>query len=126
MSYLSERFEMAVCALVGDGTVKQRLADAYDEHLGDLDSDEFPTDLRQDFETLYDALHCIRPESRGSPVRASIRKMSAVEADVHAGAIFKLYSELLHNGKVNGSLSVVRKKQEQQDTPLPRFLSSVD
>jgi len=123
MSYLSERFEVAIFALVGEGPIKQRLAEAYIEHLGDLDSREFPSDLRQDFSALYDALHRVNPGGKDSCVRASIRKMSAVEADVHAEMIVKLYSELLRNGRVNSPLSVVSKKE---DKPLPRFLASVD
>ena len=123
MSYLSERFEVAIFALVGEGSIKQRLAEAYIEHLGDLDSREFPSDLRQDFSALYSALHRVNPSGKDSCVRASIRKMSAVEADVHAEMIVKLYSELLRNGRVNGPLSVVSKKE---DKPLPRFLASVD
>ena len=123
MSYLSERFEVAIFALVVEGPIKQRLAEAYIEHLGDLDSREFPSDLRQDFSALYDALHRVNPGGKDSCVRASIRKMSAVEADVHAEMIVKLYSELLRNGRVNSPLSVVSKKE---DRPLPRFLTSVD
>ena len=123
MSYLSERFEVAIFSLVGEGSIKQRLAEAYIEHLGDLDSREFPSDLRQDFSALYSALHRVNPGGKDSCVRASIRKMSAVEADVHAEMIVKLYSELLRNGRVNGPLSVVSKKE---DKPLPRFLASVD
>ncbi len=123
MSYLSERFEVAIHALVGEGPIKQRLAEAYIEHLGDLDSKEFPFDLRQDFDALYDALHCVNPDGKDSCVRASIRKMSVVEVDVHAEAIVKLYSELLRGGRVNGPLSVVGKKESK---PLPRFLASVD
>ena len=123
MSYLSERFEVAIFSLVGEGPIKQRLAEAYIEHLGDLDSREFPSDLRQDFSALYSALHRVNPGGKDSCVRASIRKMSAVEADVHAEMIVKLYSELLRNGRVNGPLSVVSKKE---DKPLPRFLASVD
>ena len=114
---------MAIFSLVGEGPIKQRLAEAYIEHLGDLDSREFPSDLRQDFSALYSALHRVNPGGKDSCVRASIRKMSAVEADVHAEMIVKLYSELLRNGRVNGPLSVVSKKE---DKPLPRFLASVD
>ena len=114
---------MAIRALVGEGSIKQRLAEAYIEHLGDLDSKEFPSDLRQDFTVLYDALHRVNPGGKDSCVRASIRKMSVVEADVHAEMIVKLYSELLRNGRVNSPLSVVSKKE---DKPLPRFLASVD
>ncbi len=123
MSYLSERFKVAIFALVGEGPIKHRLAEAYIEHLGDLDSREFPSDLRQDFSTLYDALHRVSPGGKDSCVRASIRKMSVVEADVHAETIVKLYSELLRNSGASGSLSVVSKKE---DKPLPRFLASVD
>jgi len=123
MSYLSERFKVAIFALVGEGPIKQRLAEAYIEHLGDLDSEEFPSDLRQDFMALHDALHYVRPGGKDSCIRASIRKMSAMEADIHAEMIVRIYSELLRNDRVNDPLSIVSKKDNK---PLPRFLASVD
>ena len=49
MSDLDERFEAAVFALVGEGSVKDRLVTAYLKHLDDLESDELPQGLRKRF-----------------------------------------------------------------------------
>ena len=54
MSYPAERFEAAVSALVGEGSVKNRLIAAYAEHLDDLENSALPQGLRTKFEHLPD------------------------------------------------------------------------
>ena len=66
MPYLAERFESAVSALVGEGSVKDRLVTAYIEHLDDLESGELPQDMRISFEGLQTALHAVTPTGRDS------------------------------------------------------------
>jgi len=94
MPYLDQRFEAAVSALVGEGSVKDRLVTAYLEHLDDLESDELPKGLRNKFEDLDTTLHAVTPV-RGEPcVRATIRKMSKLQAGNHARTIVSLYADL--------------------------------
>ena len=94
MPYLDERFEAAVFTLVGEGSVKDRLVTAYLKHLDDLERDELPRGLRKKFEDLDATLHAVTPV-RGEPrARATIRKMSKLQAGKHARTIVSLYADL--------------------------------
>jgi hypothetical protein len=107
MSYLAERFQAAVTELVGDGPIKERLASAYVENLDDLENTEFPTDLREAFTRLQSALHAERPVGREACVRATVRKMSSIQARGHAGTIVMLHAELVRYGQRAEPLRVV-------------------
>ena len=119
MSYLAERFQAAVSALVGDGSIKERLAIAYIENLDDLEETEFPAELRDTFESLQSALHAERPIGREPCVRATVRKMSAPEAKSHAGTIVLLYAALVRQGERAEPLRVV----EGHGSKPPKFLA---
>jgi len=95
MLHLTERFAQAVQTLVGDGPIKQRLSQAFAEHLGDLDETAFPVGLRRDFADLQAALSRIEPAGNETRVRANVQKMSTTEAGSHAGTIVRLYAVLL-------------------------------
>jgi len=118
MSYLAERFQAAVSVLVGDGSIKERLAVAYVENLDDLEDTEFPADLRDAFDGLQAALHAERPVGREPCVRATVRKMSSLEAKGHAGTIVLLYAALVRHGERAEPLRVV----DSSPKP-PKFLS---
>ncbi len=113
MPYLAERFEAAVSALVGDGSVKDRLAAAYSEHLDDLESSELPRSLRTRFEDLHTALHAVTPTGREPCVRATIRKMSTLQAGSHARTIVSLYAELVCHGERAEFQEVVNGEREK-------------
>ena len=119
MSYLAERFHAAVTALVGDGPLKERLAAAYVENLDDLESTEFPTELRTTFNDLQAALHAERPVGREPCVRATVRKMSSAQARSHADTIVILYAELVRHGQRAEPLRVVTTARQKP----PKFLS---
>ncbi len=119
MPYLAERFEAAVSSLVAEGSVKDRLAAAYSEHLDDLDSSELPQGLRSEFDTLYTALHAVTPIGKEPCVRATIRKMSRLQAGGHARTILSLYVDLVASGKRSEPLLVVNGKRKK----APRFVS---
>jgi hypothetical protein len=95
MSQLTERFADAVRTLVCDGAVKVRLIRAFTDQLKDLDQSDFPAGLRRKFAELYAALTRVDPVGNDDRVRASVQKMSAVEAGHYANAIVQLYAELL-------------------------------
>ncbi len=99
MPYLDERFEAAVSALVGEGSVKDRLVAAYSEHLDDLADSELPPSLRTTFEDLHTALHATTPIGTEPCVRATIRKMSTLQAGNHAKTIVSLYADLVCHGE---------------------------
>jgi hypothetical protein len=103
----SQRFADAVHALIGDGPVKQRLAQAYASHLADLSDGDLPGPLRREFAELQAAMTRIAPVGSESRVRASVQKMSAADAAGHAGTILKLYVELVANVERAEPLKVV-------------------
>ena len=113
MPYLDERFEAAVSALVGEGSVKDRLVAAYSEHLDDLEDSELPRGLRTIFEDLHTALHAVKPTGREPRVRATIRKMSKLQAGNHARTILSLYADLVCHGKRAEPLKVVNDKRAE-------------
>ena len=116
MPYLDERFEAAVFTLVGEGSVKDRLATAYLGHLDDLESDQLPQGLRTRFEDLDTTLHAVTP-IRGEPcVKATIRKMSKPQAGSHARTIVSLYADLVCHGKRAEPLKVVNDKRKSIKT----------
>lgn len=119
MAHLVERFEAAVHALIGDGPVKQRLVQAYSEHLEDLRDVELPVNANGAFTELHAALHRVPPSGKETPVKASVQKMSASEVVWHAETILRLYAELLGQARRPEPLRVVEVPPQQ--TP-PRYL----
>ena len=95
MCQLSDNFYSAVRALAGDGSVKDRLANAYSENLEMLSEDDLPETIKPRFEGLRQAMHSAKPLSKESPVTASIRKMSPTEASRYATSIVAMFSELV-------------------------------
>jgi hypothetical protein len=118
MSNIVERFEAAVEVLIADGPVKQRLAKAYSDHLEDLRELELPIESSDAFSDLHAALHRVSPVGQEGPVKASVQKMSVLEAGWHAKTIFMLYGELLAAGRRVEPLTVV----ETVPIEPPRFL----
>ena len=119
MPYLAERFEAAVSALVAEGSVKDRLSAAYSEHLDDLETSELPQGLRTKFDDLHTALHAVTPIGREPCLKATIRKMSRLQAGNHARTIVSIYAELVCRGERAEPLKVVNGKRKK----APRFVS---
>lgn len=120
MSYLRQRFHAALQVLVGHADMKQRLAHAYLEHLGELDEQELPEGLRERFAELRETLHRVAPLNGEGPVRASIRKMSLQDAAECAGIILDLHAEIAADPEATVPLRVV--DQEDEAPPVPKFL----
>jgi len=119
MPYLAERFEAAVSALVAEGSVKDRLSAAYLEHLDDLETSELPQGLRAKFDDLHTALHAVTPIGREPCIKATIRKMSRLQAGNHARTIVSIYAELACRDERAEPLKVVNGKRKK----APRFVS---
>ena len=90
----------AILVLAQDGSVKDRLADAFTRHLGLLDPEQLPAEARPEFIALRTAMSRERPLPRESGARASARKMSADEAAMHAARVVKLYVMLARRAPV--------------------------
>jgi hypothetical protein len=113
-----QRFAEAVDALIADGPVKQRLANAYAQHLADLADADLPAALRREFGELQAAMNRMAPAGSETRVRASVQKMSPAEATGHAATIVKLYVELLNGAERAEPLKVVAGPRKP-----PRFLT---
>jgi hypothetical protein len=86
-----ERLHSATVELAGAGPIKQRLFNAYVNHLASLDSDQVPREVRDDFGGLARAMHAVPPLPGEDTVRATIRKMSDGEANRHAVHIVNMF-----------------------------------
>jgi len=120
MCQLSNRFFSAVRTLSGDGSVKQRLARAYHDHLELLTDNDIPDAIRPEFEALRRAMHSVKPMHRESPVTASVRKMSADEASRHCTTIVSMFSALVRVKTTGESLSTKTRNATERAAKSPR------
>lgn len=118
MAYYAKRFEAAVRSLVSDGPVKQRLNQAYSDHLESLGDHDLPVSVRNAVSELHAAMHRVAPIGKETGVKASVQKMSPAEAARHAEAIVRIYVELLTHGDQSEPLKVVATEAK----PPPRYL----
>lgn len=94
MSAAWESLHLAARELASAACIKQRLKDAFSKHLKDLDAEELPRDLREQFRTLYARMTCVKPLRGETAVCATVRKMSNDEAADCAGSIVDLLGAL--------------------------------
>ena len=94
MNQHSDKFYAAVRTLAGHGPIKKRLTSAYDDNLVHLPSEELPESIRPGFELLRRTMLSVKPFGTESPVLATVRKMSATDANRCAKQIVAMYSEL--------------------------------
>ncbi len=113
MSTTWEQLEGAALSLARAGPIKDRLAEAFRSHLAEVNTEELPESLRQQFRVCHDALIRERPQPGEDAVRATVRKLSASEADELACFVVRLYGAYVRettreatrqNVVVNGTL----------------------
>jgi hypothetical protein len=80
MSSTWENFFAATAMLASAGPIKHRLLEAYRSHLADVDEDELPKEIRDEFCSLSTSMSCVRPLRGETAVQATVRKMSDREA----------------------------------------------
>ena len=111
MSTAWEKFQSATLSLARSGSIKDRLADAYRNHLADVLEEELPREIRDDFREVSCSLHRERPMLRGEDaVRATIRKMSNEEADRIACSVVRMFAAIPRSGapvRLNAAAQVV-------------------
>ena len=71
-----EQLESAAVSLARSGAIKDRLAEAYRNHLALVNAEELPAALREEFRACHDTLTRERPLRGEDAVRATVRKMS--------------------------------------------------
>ena len=114
-----DRFYAATAVLANHGYIKQRLIKAYEEHLEDIDDEDLPVTMKQEFADLRHDMHCRVPSNGEGRICASVRKMSAQEAGRCAVAIVSLYRQMLRHGDTSKAPSPVDADERR---PVPPFL----
>jgi hypothetical protein len=94
MSTAWEQLEAAALSLARARPIKERLADAYRNHLALVNADELPDALREEFRACHDALTRERPLRGEDAVRATVRKMSNQQADEVACSVVRLFAAM--------------------------------
>jgi hypothetical protein len=92
MSTTCAELEGAALSLARSGSIKDRLIDAYRNHLALVNTEELSEALRPDFVACRDALTHERPLRGEDAVRATVRKMSGQEADEVACSVVRLFA----------------------------------
>jgi hypothetical protein len=90
-----EQLEGAALSLARSGAIKDRLADAYRNHLAFVRVEDLPEVLREEFRACHDALTRERPLRGEDAVRATVRKMSGSEADELACTVVRLFAAIV-------------------------------
>lgn len=87
--------EGAALTLARSGSIKDRLADAYRNHLAQLDGEDFPETLRAQLRLCQSALTREHPLRGEDAVRATVRKMSTEEAEQLACTVMRLFAAMM-------------------------------
>jgi hypothetical protein len=87
-----DQLQQATLRLSQEGSLKERLAEAYAEHLLNIESPALPECVRNEFELLHAAMHSAAPQPRECVIRASVRKMSNVEVRMHAALVVRAFA----------------------------------
>jgi len=106
MSTALEEFEAVALSLARSGPIKDRLTDAYRNHLALVNPEELPAALRAEFHACHDALTRERPLPGEDAVRATVRKMSNHDADEVACAVVRLFAALARAALVERVLAM--------------------
>jgi hypothetical protein len=108
-----EKLQGATFSLARSGPLKDRLTDAYRNHLAHIDETDLPKELRDDFRILTDAMTREPPLVRGDdPFRATVRKMSNDQDEEVAMWVVKILCAL------RPAIGVYRSTQSAQIVPL--------
>jgi hypothetical protein len=108
MSTTLEKFRGAALSLARSGSIKDRLTDAYRNHLALVDENELPRELIPEFRAVNRALNRERPLLRGEDTfRATVRKMSKMEADEVASSVVRLFGAMSAEAEDQSSLNSI-------------------
>ena len=106
MPHHVDRFGTALSVLAGHGHIKNRLIQAFEDNLGDIEDDSLPRSIKQSFSRLRDRMTAVAPLNGEGPICASVRKMSIVEADECARMLVDIYGDLLRSKAVAGPVPI--------------------
>lgn len=97
MSDHVDRFLTAVSVMAGDGHIKQRLIQAYEDNLQGIECDELPVAARQQYADLRAMLQSVSPLNGEGAIRATVRKMSANDAEQCAKLMVGLLADVIRH-----------------------------
>ena len=90
-----DKFQGATLTLARSGPIKDRLVDAYRNHLASVCEEELPRAMREEFRAVSSTFNREAPMLRGEDAaRATVRKMSTDEADRLACSVVRIFSEI--------------------------------
>ena len=112
MSSTWEHFFAATAILASAGPIKARLAEAYRAHLANLNEDQLPKEIQDEFLSVSSRMSSVRPMRGETTFDATVRKMS----DSEAGRIAM---------RIVNMLGVISRLQTQQ-RPKLRAVNSGD
>ena len=119
MSNLVDNFITAVSVMAGNGHIKQRLVQAYEDNLEGIECDDLPVAARQPYADLRAMLQSVSPLNGEGAVRATVRKMSANDAEACAKLMVQLLAEVIrHSGSEQKRLPL----QADERAVVPPFL----
>ena len=107
MSTTWEQLEGAALSLARSGAIKDRLIDAYRNHLALVSPEELPEALRAEFRACHDALTRERPLRGEDAVRATVRKMSSRDADEVACSVVRLFAGMVREATLEAAPALV-------------------
>lgn len=94
MSSAWDKFQGATLTLARSGPIKERLVDAYRNHLAGVCEDELPREMIEEFRAVNSTFTREPPMQRGEDAaRATVRKMSTDEADRLACSVVRIFSD---------------------------------
>ena len=124
MCQFTDRFYSAVRTLAGDGTVKERLLNAYLDNLDSLSDADVPEAIREKFAQLRRTMCSAAPNGDECAAAATVRKMSPKEASRHATSIVAMFSELvLAKSTGERPRAVARAEGKDAESSIPTNVS---
>jgi hypothetical protein len=105
MSTTWEQLEGAALSLARAGPIKDRLTDAYRNHLAFVNVEDLPDALRAPFRACHDALTREPPLRGEDAVRATVRKLSNHEADELGLNVVRLFTAIAREAALHGAAS---------------------
>ena len=109
MNNACDEFQGATLTLARSGPIKDRLVEAYRNHLANVCEEELPREMREEFRAVSSSFTRERPMLRGEDAaRATIRKMSTDEADRLASSVVRIFSEIARSAPARSRTALSR------------------
>ena len=99
MSTAWDKFQGATLSLARSGSIKDRLTDAYRNHLSEVAEEELPREIREQFHDVRCSLTREAPLRGEDAIRATVRKMSCHEAETIAEQVVEMLSVMARSSQ---------------------------